>query len=35
VKDFNSGVADWSQGPPPFDVSTAHPARVYNYLLGA
>ncbi|HEY6788099.1 MAG TPA: SAM-dependent methyltransferase [Trebonia sp.] len=27
-------VAGWSQGPPPFDVSTAHPARVYDYLLG-
>jgi hypothetical protein len=25
---------DWSQDPPPFDVSTAHPARVYDYLLG-
>jgi hypothetical protein len=27
-------AADWSHDPPPFDVSTAHPARVYDYLLG-
>ena len=25
---------DWSRVPPPFDVSAAHPARVYDYLLG-
>ena len=25
---------DWSRVPPPFDVNTAHPARVYDYLLG-
>jgi hypothetical protein len=27
-------VSDWSQDLPPFDVSVAHPARVYDYLLG-
>jgi hypothetical protein len=27
-------VRDWAKDPPPFDISTAHPARVYNYLLG-
>jgi hypothetical protein len=25
---------DWSHDPPPFDITTAHPARVYDYLLG-
>jgi len=25
---------DHVPGPPPFDVTTAHPARVYDYLLG-
>jgi hypothetical protein len=25
---------DWSRHTPQFDVSTAHPARVYDYLLG-
>jgi hypothetical protein len=28
------GAANWSHDPPPLDVSTAHPARVYDYLLG-
>ena len=31
---MSAHVPDWSQDPPPFDVSTAHPARVYDYLLG-
>jgi hypothetical protein len=26
--------ADAAEGPPSFDVTTAHPARVYDYLLG-
>jgi len=30
----NNDGPDWSRVPPPFDVSTAHPARVYDYLLG-
>jgi len=34
VDGSHSDVADSSQDPPPFDVSTAHPARVYDYLLG-
>ena len=29
-----SNVPDWSRKLPSFDVSTAHPARVYDYLLG-
>jgi S-adenosyl methyltransferase len=34
VGDGRDHAPDWSQDPPPFDVSTAHPARVYDYLLG-
>ena len=26
--------AEWGDEPPPFDISVAHPARVYNYWLG-
>jgi len=31
---LSAHVPDLSQDPPPFDITTAHPARVYDYLLG-
>ncbi|MGD0702040.1 MAG: SAM-dependent methyltransferase [Trebonia sp.] len=34
VSGWDNSVPDWSRKLPPFDASTAHPARVYDYLLG-
>jgi O-methyltransferase involved in polyketide biosynthesis len=30
----SSSEADWGDEPPPFDITVAHPARVYDYWLG-
>ena len=30
----NGAAPDGAEDLPPFDITTAHPARVYDYLLG-